>query len=307
MQIDNQMSFTTVTITLFYFISSPIFGGPTLSQRLLDDQGKSTSKNLSHSYGIKVDSIARIIYNNGEEISGHILDQNPREILFLTIDQRQILIPQYVIKEIEWINPSQINNKGVIVSADPFATRYFLTTNGLPIKKGAHYMQWNLFGPNLQFEAGENFGIGVMTTWLGVPLIVTAKKSFRISEKVHGALGALVGSGTYLNPDFAFALPFGTISIGDRKSNMAISGGYGTVWSNGETKGSMIYSIAGMSKVSPKISLIFDSFISTNFSLIMPGIRWHQSNEKAMQFGFASLSNYGNTIPIPMIQWYRRL
>ena len=284
----------------------------------------------------------RIVKTDGGEIIGKILSRDAREILLLTIDNRQIYIPQHAIKEIVVIQTKNFNAKGDFIGEDKFATRYFITTNGLPIKKGEHYVQWNLFGPDFQFGLAKNFGVGIMTSWMGMPIIGTIKKSFQFGENTHFAVGALVGTGSWAAPDWGLTLPFGTLSFGDRAKNIAFSGGYGAIWTEGKMEGRAITSIAGMIKVSPKISLVFDSFIMLpgkttyetyngyvlnpitgiyepqimtrvndrpGFGLLIPGIRWHQSEGKSIQFGFLGLIANGEILPmpVPMIQWYRSL
>ena len=107
-----------------------------------------------------------IVKNDGSQLIGKILSQDAREVLILTKDNRQIYIPQHVIKEITKIDSKKFNSAGDYIGEDKFATRYFITTNGLPIKKGEHYVQWNLFGPDFQFGIGEDLGIGIMTSWI---------------------------------------------------------------------------------------------------------------------------------------------
>lgn len=283
----------------------------------------------------------RIIKTDGSELIGKIISQDKREVLFVTNYTREFYIPQHDIKEIVMLDNAKFNRSGEFIGEDKFATRYFITTNGLPIKKGEHYIQWNLFGPDFQFGLGKNFGVGVMTSWLGLPIIGTVKKSWELNENVQFAVGGLAGFGSWAAPDFGLALPFGTLSFGDRSANLAISGGYGAVWQEGDVDGRAITSVAGMMKVSPKISIVFDSFIMlpgmqtstytydiynpstgnldeitetiTNrrpgFALLIPGIRWHQSENRAIQFGFSGVITDGEVlpIPIPMVQWYRTL
>lgn len=276
-------------------------------------------------------TLYRIHTDNGKDFIGYIIKNDPREILLRLTDNREVYIPQLSIEKIEKINELSFNSNGEFVGEDKFATRYFLTTNGLPLKKGENYIQWNLFGPDFQFGIGENLGVGLMTTWIGSPIIATIKKSFQVNEKTHFAVGALAGWGSWSFPEFGGVLPFTTFSKGNRKSNFAISGGYGAVWTDNSTKpdGRPLTSIAGMVKVSKKLSLVFDSFIllpSTTYrevynyntnsyemkkynldalSILMPGIRWHQAEGKAVQFGFAGYLRDGEATPIPMIQWYR--
>lgn len=199
---------------------------------------------------------------------------------------------------------------------------------------------------DFQFGIGKDFGVGVMTSWIGMPIIGTIKKSWELGDKTQFAIGGLIGTGTWIAPGFGGALPFGTISFGDRSKNLAISGGYGAVWQDGDAEGRAITSIAGMIKISSKISLVFDSFIllpgktetktssypesiynqttgitetqiksytyeikKPGVALIIPGIRWHQAKGKAIQFGFTGVYTDSEilAIPIPMIQWYRSL
>ena len=257
----------------------------------------------------------RFVKTDGGEIFGKILSQDAREILVLTKDNRKIYIPQHTIKEIVLISSSNFNQKGDFVGEDKFSTRYFITTNGLPIKKGENYVQWNLFGPDFQFGIGKNLGVGLMTSWFGIPIIGTIKKSWELGDKTQVAIGGLFGTGSWASPDFGGMLPFGTISFGDRTKNIAISAGYGAIWQDGGTTGRALTSIAGMIKVSQKVSLVFDSFIflpgktESGLALLIPGVRIHQSEGKAIQFGFIGM--YANNelipVPIPSVQWYRSL
>jgi hypothetical protein len=260
-------------------------------------------------------STYRIIKTDGGELIGQIQSQDAREILLLTKNNRQIYIPQHTIKKIEKLKSSDFSATGTFIGEDKFATRYFISTNGLPIKKGEHYVQWNLFGPDFQFGIGKDLGVGIQSSWFGVPIIGSIKKSWKIGEKSQFAVGGLVGTGSWALPEFGGALPFATFSFGDRSKNIAFSGGYGAIWDSDGTSGRAISSIAGMAKISPKISLVFDSFIllpnknRAGGALFIPGIRWHQEEGKAIQFGFAGIIANGFIVPVPIptIQWYRSL
>ncbi|GAA5219677.1 hypothetical protein [Membranihabitans marinus] len=271
----------------------------------------------------------RIIKTDGGEFIGKILSEDPREILLLVNGQRKIYIPQHLILEKIVLKQSDLSPSGQYIGEDKFATRYFITTNGLALKKDDHYIQWNLYGPSFQFGLNNNWGMGIMTSWLGIPLIGTIKKSWEVNEKTQIALGGLIGTGSWAAYDIGGGLPFATLSLGDRSKNIAISGGYGMIWEKGSIHGRGLSSIAGMIKVSTKISLVFDSFIfypsqkpkeilpyETNtsnqrsgFALFIPGLRWHREEGKAFQFGFTTIFADGRfyPVPIPMIQMYRGL
>lgn len=287
-------------------------------------------------------NLYRVIKTDGFELIGKIVQQDDRELYLELVDGRRMYIPQYVIIKVELIDPKQFSRQGDFIGEDAFATRYFLTTNGLPIKKGDHYIQWNLFGPDFQFGIGKNLGVGVMTSWLAAPIIGTFKYSFQANENVHFAVGMLAGTtswsaGIDSELNGGGVLPFGTMSVGNRKANLAISGGYGALYYDGNTDGRALFSVAGMAKINKKLSIVFDSFIMPpttrtfntevynpitmmyemqtvtekggDFTLLIPGLRWHQGEGKAFQFGFTGVIFDGEIVPfpIPMVQWFRTL
>lgn len=246
-----------------------------------------------------------------------IISADARELYLLTEDNRKIYMPQHTIKKIEKVGREEFDATGNYVGEDRFATRYFFTTNGLPIKKGEHYIQWNLFGPDLQFGLGNNVGVGVITSWFGAPVIANVKKTWKVEENVHVGVGALVGTASWAALDVGGALPFASLTFGNRVSNLSFSLGYGSIWDGDGAGGTSLASIGGITKLSPKFSLVFDSFIivpnaggvANTGALIIPGLRWHQSEGKAFQFGFVGLVSSEGVIPIPipMVQWYRNL
>ena len=278
-----------------------------------------------------------IVTNDGGEFLGKIISQDAKEVLIDTKDRGQISIPKYQIKLMRLVEEKDLDNNGNIKFDETFATRYFITTNGLPIEKGESYIQWNLYGPDFQFGVAKNFGVGIMTSWFGTPIIGSAKYTYTISENLNGAVGTLIGTGSWALPDFALALPFTAITYGDRKVNANLSVGYGAVSNDGETEGRALFSGAGLFKVSNKISIVFDSFImpkggiktrteieydnngnerevqvsytDPSFVLVIPGIRYQTDSKKAFQFGFSGLFIDGEStgFPIPMVQWYQRI
>lgn len=284
----------------------------------------------------------RIILYNGNEFIGQIISKDSRDILVLTEERGPIYIPQYEIKNMIAVRQEEYNQNGEFIGEDIFATRYFISTNGLPIKKGEHYVQWNLFGPDFQFAVTDHLGIGVMTSWLAMPIIANAKYSFKPRAKWNFAIGALAGTGSWGAPDFGLAIPFATIGYGNRKSNFALSAGYGAFWIDGDQINHAMTSVGTLIKLNKKFSLVIDGIFvlpakSTfhngimqewdeatqtyvdrpyqweekhpGMSLILPGLRWQTSTDRALQFGFSGVHIDGSflEVPIPMVQWYRKL
>ena len=268
---------------------------------------------------------------SGGQFVGVLLKEDDKEVLIETKDRGKVTIPKFEVKVIRVLKPGELNVKGDYLPEEVFSTRYFITTNGLPIKKGENYVLWNLYGPEIHFGVGKNIGLGLMTSWIGMPVIGSAKYSIKVSEKFNLGLGTLLGTGSWAAPDFLLALPYGVLTYGDRRNNINFSGGYGVVSYGGVPEGKALISIAGMKKVGKKVSLVFDSFIVpevrftdstydpntgietiTNkynvLAILIPGIRIQDAADKAFQFGFAGIYANGKMVPVPIpfLQWYRK-
>ncbi|MFO7999296.1 MAG: hypothetical protein R6U86_09990 [Bacteroidales bacterium] len=216
-----------------------------------------------------------VIKNDGTRFVGEIIARDAREVLIDTPNLGQIVIPMHEIREIREARSSEVSLTGDFIPSEVFSTRYFITTNGLPVEKGESYIQWNLYGPDIQFGVRDNLGLGIMTSWFGTPLIGTVKYSIGVPGPVSLGVGMLAGTGSWAAPDFGLLLPFGAITLGDRVKNMTLSVGYGGVFykeedydpvrdrttSNRVSQGRVLISLAGMAKVGKKLSLVFDSFI----------------------------------------------
>lgn len=218
-----------------------------------------------------------IVKNDGTRFYGQILFQNSREVLIETREIGQVYIPRHEIREIRQVASRELDEKGFYMPGEVFSTRYFITTNALQVQRAESYILWNLYGPDFQFGVTDNLGLGLMTSWLGYPIVGTAKYSLPIGKGWNGGAGLLLGTGSWAMPDFLLAMPFGTLTYGDRAKNFSLTAGYGGIWYNTEIftyqngnhnytedrigEGSFLFSLAGMIKVNRKLSLVFDSFI----------------------------------------------
>jgi hypothetical protein len=318
----------------------------TLSLQIVNAQKTIVADTLSQSTqsNENIQQIYKIIKTDGGELRGKILTQNNREILLQTIDGREIYIPQHTIQKIEKLDSTEFNQKGEFIGNDPFATRYFLSTNGFALKEGDSYILYNWWGPEIQFGLKNNISLGVMSTWIGAPIIGTIKKSWEINKNKHVAIGALLGTGSYGRFDLYGGLPFASLTLGEKTRNISLSAGYGAVsyyqfqyisdeYISDEYNSyqypeiervvdkATMFSVSGMFKVSTSISLVFESFFAfkeanrrTNgntsssnlIGFVSPGFRFQQTPGKAFQVGFTGAFSNGIPIPIPMIQWYRK-
>jgi hypothetical protein len=250
---------------------------------------------------------------DGIKYTGRLIKMDAREVLIATSTVGELIIPKHEIKEMRLLKDEELSSTGSYLPEEPFATRYFISTNGLPVKKGESYILWNWYGPDFQFGLGKNFGAGIMTSWLGMPIIGSAKYSIEAGKDLHFAVGALVGTGSWALPEFGLAVPFASATVGNRRNNLTVSGGYGALWGYGINGGRMLCSVAGMAHFSPKVSLVFDSFImpgigdNSQLGLYMPGLRFQTDQKRALQIGFAGLVTGSGTTAVPMIQLFRML
>jgi hypothetical protein len=316
---------------------------------------------------VAVDStgvVHKIIKQNGASFTGKILSEDAREILLDSREMGLVYIPRHEVDQIIEVREGERHTNG-----DLFATRYFLTTNGFPVKKGDNYVQWNLFGPDFQFGIADHFGVGIMTSWVGMPIIGTAKYSATLGKNLHGGLGFLGGTGSWAFPEFGLALPFGFLTVGNKYNNLNVSAGYGLLFQEttettftilnvpsdyhtnsftsvsndiNDTEGRFLWSVAGMFRLNSKFSFVFDSFFMVRgkdrerqelietydniknlgtysiktevvkaepLFVLAPGLRFQANERSSFQFGFIGLHFDGEfvQVPIPMIQWFRKI
>ena len=253
---------------------------------------------------------------DGAEFVGKFISFDAKEVTIVRKHLGEIIIPTYQISEIIELSNKDISDPDKYIRDQVFASRYFITTNGIPIKKGDNYFNINLFGPDIQLGIRDNLGIGIMTTWLASPIIGSIKYSIPMQNNSSIALGALVGTGSWVAFDTGLALPYIAVTQGDSKHNFSFSAGYGAVrfvnifdGERGQWRGDALFSVAGMTGVSQNFSFVFDSFIVTGIgkdhslvALLIPGFRLQLNKIVALQFGFTAiyydreLANF----PIPM-------
>jgi hypothetical protein len=306
----------------------------------------------------------KIIKQNGVAFVGKIITQDAREVLIETREMGLVFIPKHEIREMVEIKAGEKGANGEL-----FSTRYFLTTNGFPVKKGDNYVQWNLFGPDFQFGVADHFGVGIMTSWVGTPVIGTAKFSLELGKNLHAGLGFLGGTGSWAFPEIGLLLPFSFFTIGNRVNNVNFSAGYGALFNErtetfytiqnipteyatnsvttksttyNDSEGRVLLSLAGTFRLNNKFSFVFDSFfmlagkettsqvlkeswsegsrkatyfidneVNKRFPLvvIVPGLRFQASANSSIQFGFTGVHFDGEfvQVPIPMVQWFRKI
>jgi hypothetical protein len=244
--------------------------------------------------------------NDGTKFTGNILSSDAREVLIKTKTIGELIIPKHEIRSIVEFQPGDDKFKEI------FASRYFITTNGLPVEKGDSYVQWTLLGPDIQFGAGDNLGVGLMTSWLATPVAVSIKYSGNLGHKLNYAVGALAGGTLWTASGVSFALPFAAVTMGDENANINVSVGYGMAKYENYSGGQSMFSFGAMKKVTRSGSIVFDSLIfpadGESVALVVPGFRIQTQEKSAFQFGFPGVVTSGDSSPVgfPMVSWFRK-
>jgi len=292
-----------ITIIALIFASSQIYAFESQESYCYEDSISPTKQ------------LSKITKNDGSEFVGEILSEDAREILVELLDGRKVYIPAHEIKKIEKVEEGTLNQNGEVQESEVFATRYDFTTNALPIEKGESYYSLNLYGPEVHFGVSKNLGVGILTTWLGAPMVGSIKYTHSIDEKLHVGVGALVGTMSWASPDVFLGLPFGMLTFGDKLRNLNFSAGYGIAGYEGEFSNIPLASIAGMTKVNKSITFVFDSIFlfpedEDLIALLTPAIRLHRkNNNSSFQFGFTAIRAGGETVPLPIpnLKWYYKI
>lgn len=246
--------------------------------------------------------------NDGSSFTGFIISKDERELLIETVNLGRMYIPLHEIKE---IRPYEVSGRGTTL----FSTRYFLTTNGLSMEKGEKYGMINYYGPEAHFAVANNFTLGIMTTWLAMPIVGSAKVSIPISTNVHLGLGLLAGSLSWVDFSSAGALLYGSLTFGDFHNNLTLSGGYATITSHGDGGSAPLLSPACLIRLGENFYFVTDSFIylgggHENWGLVVPGLRIMRPQKRSsFQFGFAAVAAEGELIgvPFPFVSWFFEL
>ena len=174
-------------------------------------------------------SLRLIEKHDGTKYIAKIISDDGRELLLETEALGKLYLPKSEVKRISKIEDVGEIKDGEFREESPFTTRYAFTNNALPIKKNSHYTMVNLFGPEVHFAINDRFNIGVMSTWIGTPLVAVGKFTIPTSnEKINFSIASMIGSSGYLQSFRGFGgLHWGTVTFGDRKNNISISAGFG--------------------------------------------------------------------------------
>ncbi len=249
--------------------------------------------------------------NDGTEYSGYIIQEDAREILIRTDNVGEIYIPKHEIRSIRELKDAELIS-GKYRGSKAIASRYFLSANALPLKKGDSYAMIQLPGAEYQVAVINNLTIGGMSSWIGVPIVATARYSVRVIDNISVGAGIMAGTGSWASLGSYGLLPYGAITIGNQRINLNFSGGFLKLnISEGEDPGTwsdLLISVGAYARLGERVSFVGDSFIYAKdgvVAVLVPGLRFDRNKGGAFQFGLGGLIVDGEVVPfpVPMLSW----
>jgi len=246
-----------------------------------------------------------VTMSDGTTFVGTIVSSDLREIIIRTADRGEVALPKFSVQSVREVRPGESQTSNL------FATRYFITTNGLPVAKGESYIQWTPLGPDVQFGVADNLTVGVITTWFASPILGSMKYSIPLSENTSMAIGALAGTTTWGSfGEFIFALPYAGFTMGNRENNFTLSAGFVSATFGVETMSNPLLSVAFMRRMTPRATFVFDSMVvpddNNTVAYLIPALRLQTKPNSATQFGFGGIVTRDGSLPFPSISYFHK-
>lgn len=208
---------------------------------------------------------------DGSKFLGNFIEKDSAKVVIKTGSIPRIEIPFDRILEIEILDIRHFKN-GQYWFPNPNPTRYLIGPSGFNLKKGEGYYQniW-IFLNSFNVGVTDYFSIGAgvefistisaITTGDITPIFfITPKFGFPVSKNFNAGLGIL-----YVNvpagedgETSSLAITYGVGTIGNIEHNL--TGGLGWGFVDGEFSSRPIITIAGMTRVSRKLSLISENW-----------------------------------------------
>ena len=261
----------------------------------------------------RTSKIYQIKTTNGKILIGTILEDNENGILLLTLEKKdKIRIPKYDIESMEEIDQRRILNGDLLKGESIFATRYAVTTNGLPMKKGdAYFHSFYFLLYDVEYAVSEHISIGAMTTFWGTPFLFNVKYATELSSDLHLGAGIIAGPLSLFQPSSgSIIIPYTSLTFGNRRNNLSFTAGYPSFASGNNSDGQLLFSVGAMAGISKSSFFVFDSFIfnaaDLNAFFLMPGIRVESpKNSSAWTFhiGAVGVNDKIAPLPIPVITY----
>jgi hypothetical protein len=243
-------------------------------------------------------NLVLIVKNDGGEFIGEIISDDGREILVVTKAIGKIFINKSDISSITKVDEGLKNKENKEFRASgPFTTRYYFTTNALPIKKNDNYGLIHLYGPEIHLSVGNKTSIGLMATWIASPIALVLKQQIYSNNNFHVSIGSIIGSSGYINQGQTYGgLHWGTMTFGNRLSNVSFSAGLAHInWTENTNSNDYTYNSVFMTSARDIGDKNSYSFVNGNHPYYIPPIvQGNSSINSSINSSFYSAFN--NTV-----------
>lgn len=211
----------------------------------------------------------RLVYielKDGSSFSGTIVRQEDKQFILHTESAGDIVVRFDQIERMADLKEEgrnvQVNGHEWFRNTHP--TRYFFSTNAIPMEKGRGYYQntW-IFLNGIHYGLTNHFSLGIgfetISTLLGRPIFYVAPKlSFPVGNKWHMGGGVLI-FGAAISGAGVVGLGYGQVTYGTRDRNLSGGVGYGMV--DGEFASRPFINIAGSYRVRKNLTLLSDNWL----------------------------------------------
>ena len=207
--------------------------------------------------------LSRIEMKEGNFIIGTIISETNDEITVETTTMGTVNIKRSDIKSIQKLDASRIK-KGEYWFPNSNSTRYLFGPTGRNLEKGEGYFQNILiFFNSANYGITDWFSIGAgfesLSTFSGNPIIlITPKIGFNITEKLSAGGGFFYLNAVGFDVDVSGGIAYGVVTYGSKDSNASLGTGWG--FFRGDFGSEPVISLAGMHRVSRRLSLISENW-----------------------------------------------
>lgn len=138
-------------------------------------------------------------------------------------------------------------------------SRYLFAPSAIPLHKGeGYYHNYMILMNGFRYGITDEFSVG---GGIIAPLgfYADAKYGRQLGEKFHAAIGGMVITTPFL---YGLGCGFGSVTLGDRKTNVTFSAGYGAVGAGGgwEATRRPILNLSGMWRLGDNFSLMTENY-----------------------------------------------
>ncbi|MCB8995542.1 MAG: hypothetical protein H6538_08035 [Bacteroidales bacterium] len=210
---------------------------------------------------------------NGKTIIGIIVSQDDKEIIIKTESLGTLSLSNALVRDIKLIEKEQVK-EGVYYFENPHPTRYLFGPSAIPLKKGEGYYQNAYLVINgVQVGTSDNFSFGGGMV-IPFAFFISPKFGFRVANNFYLGGGIfVVGTLTSASP-FGLGIAYGSFTYGNKENSFTFNAGWGALkeeifsgppyytseyhW---EIAQKPMFSISGMARLAPKLSLITENWI----------------------------------------------